>query len=67
MTGARIMTTLINGLQHTDKRFGLAPDRIAFPNICVEVGTLSESIRAIHSSWRLIPLARCRGRIRRLG
>ncbi|MFM8902556.1 MAG: acetyl-CoA C-acyltransferase, partial [Actinomycetota bacterium] len=23
MTGARIMTTLINGLQHTDKRFGL--------------------------------------------
>jgi acetyl-CoA C-acetyltransferase len=23
MTGARIMTTLINGLQHTDKRFGI--------------------------------------------
>ena len=23
MTGARIMTTLINGLQHTDNRFGL--------------------------------------------
>jgi acetyl-CoA C-acetyltransferase len=23
MTGARIMATLINGLQHTDKRFGL--------------------------------------------
>jgi acetyl-CoA C-acetyltransferase len=23
MTGARIMTTLINGLQHRDKRYGL--------------------------------------------